>query len=78
MLVRSSFCLIKSIYGKIVKSDMAKSLDTKIANILVMNRNQCIGRILENIVGSDLALVKAAFIQFKLNLVGIRTATARV
>jgi len=46
VLARSSFTLIKLIYGKTVKNDMTKSTDPKLVNQLVANRNQCIGKII--------------------------------
>lgn len=56
---------MKTIYSKTVKNDMAKSTDPKVANHLINNRNQCIGKILENILPSDSSVMKTHFSQLK-------------
>jgi predicted AAA+ superfamily ATPase len=76
--LRGAFNLIKTVFTKLVKTDMTKSLDPKIANVLVQNKNQCIGRIMENILLSDLSLLRVGFNQLKLNLSGTKTAQSRI
>jgi hypothetical protein len=67
-LVRGSFTLIKNIFSKIVKNDMAKIVDPKMSNLLVTNRNNCVGRVFENILFCESTVVRMAFGRLRENL----------
>ena len=53
------------VYSKTVKTDMMKSTDSKITNQFIANKNQCFGKVLENIFPSDSMLVKSSFMKLK-------------
>ena len=68
VLTRHSFGLMKSILSKLVKSDMAKSTDPKIANQLIASRNQTFAKVLENAVPSVSMELKSSFAKLKVYL----------
>ncbi len=59
---------MKSILSKLVKSDMAKSTDPKIANQLIASRNQTFAKVLDNIVPSVSMELKSSFAKLKVYL----------
>ena len=44
--MRSSYGLMKSVFSKLVRLDMTKSTDPKVANELIANKNQTFGKVL--------------------------------
>jgi hypothetical protein len=51
-----------------VKNDMAKMVDPKMSNLLVANRNNCVGRVFENILFCESSVVRMAFLKLRENL----------
>lgn len=47
---------------------MAKMVDPKMSTLLVTNRNNCFGRVLENILFCESSVIKVAFLRLKENL----------
>lgn len=47
---------------------MAKMVDPKMSTLLVSNRNNCVGRVFENILFCESSVVKVAFLRLKENL----------
>jgi hypothetical protein len=51
-----------------VKNNMAKMVDPKMSNLLVANRNNCVGRVFENILFCESSVVRIAFLKLRENL----------